>query len=81
MNKYDQLAARVQELVRESEYEKNLQYENEQVRASIVHAREDITLVAVHLSSVNRQLATVRRLLWVIAAVLVLQFLRSNSYL
>lgn len=38
-------------------------------RMAIVHGRMDLVLIVSHLSSLNDQIATIRRLLWVVAVV------------
>jgi hypothetical protein len=69
----DQRAGALQRAVMRDEadnIEKGLDdYSESQVRQAIVHTRQDMVLIASHLSSANRQLATMRRLLWVIVVI------------
>jgi len=46
-------------------------YDARQVRQAVVHAREDMVLLVSHISSVNRQLRTIKWLLAAIAALAV----------
>ena len=76
MSEYDERAGRLQQMNRASEEEKGEDYDESAVRRSIVYTREDITLVVSYLSSVNQQLAGLRRIGWaivVLAAVSVIQ--------
>lgn len=70
MNEYDQRAATLQDMNRESEAAKGDQYDEDTVRRSIVYSREDITLLVSYLSSLNQQAASLRRIGWAVAALL-----------
>ena len=73
---WDDKAARVQESVRDGEqaaaegsFPDSLgPYSREGVRRAIVHTREDVTMIIVHLSSLNRQISTVK---WLLVGILV----------
>ncbi len=69
-NWWDSLAAAVQSANRISEAAKDDQYEGREVKRSIVYAREDLALVVVHISSVNKQLSEIKVLLRLILAAL-----------
>ena len=69
MNQYDERAATLQKMNRESEGGKAELYDEETVRRSIVYMREDITLIVSYLSSLNQQLVSLRRIAWVLVAV------------
>jgi hypothetical protein len=61
---WDDRAQRIQQGVRHDESKQPFGlYDDDDVRKAVVHTREDTVLVAIHLSSVNRQLAIVRTLL------------------
>jgi hypothetical protein len=78
MNWWDEKAGNLQASVRDAErnmYGKNM-YDDEQVRAAVMHAREDVVMIVSHLSSLNRQVRTVKWLLAVIAVLALLTFLR-----
>jgi hypothetical protein len=68
-DKYSVAAARLQSSVRFTESQQNTDYTKEMVDRAIVHGREDIVLLCSHLSALNAQTATIRRLLWFIALV------------
>ena len=68
MNEYDDRASRLQQMNRTSEDEKGEQYDEAVVRRSIVYTREDTTMVVSYLSSLNRQLAALRRVAWILVA-------------
>lgn len=53
-------------------------YSEEQMRQSIVHTRSDMVLLVSHLSSLNQQVATMRRLLWVGLGAAVVVFVISH---
>lgn len=56
-------AEALQDRVRNREAERGIDYADEDVRRATVHTREDIVLVVSLLSSVNRQLSTIKLLL------------------
>lgn len=72
MNKYDERAAAIQAANKKSESEHEDVYEEDTVRRSIVYIREDMTMVASYLSSLNEQMLSVRRLHWSILGLLVI---------
>lgn len=63
MKWWDTLAFSVQAANRASEAEKSDEYEVRAVKRSIIYTREDVALIAVHLSSVNRQLSIITLIL------------------
>jgi len=72
--KYDDMASELQRGVKHDELEnldKGLDdYSEAQVRQATVHTRHDLVLLVSHFASLNRQVSTVRRLLWIIAGLL-----------
>jgi hypothetical protein len=50
--------------------DEGLNYDDETVRISIVHARQDIVLIVSHLASLNRQIAVIKYCALVAAAAL-----------
>lgn len=78
--KYSEAAGSLQRAVMSSErtnLEKGLDdYTEEEVRQATVHTRQDLVLVVSYLSALNTQAATIRRLLWLILAVLAFVALR-----
>jgi hypothetical protein len=44
-------------------------YSDNQVRQSSVHTRQDLVLIVSHIASLNEQVATIRRLAWIVAAI------------
>jgi len=42
-------------------------WDGPRVRQSVVHTRQDVVMLVSHLSSLNEQVASIRRLLWLIA--------------
>lgn len=46
-------------------------YEDDFVKLNVVHARQDIIMLVSHLSSLNKQVQSVRHLLmWILAAII-----------
>jgi hypothetical protein len=70
LTKYDSEAEELQQSVRNTESEKDVEYDDSQIRQAIVHMREDVVLLVSYLSSLNRQLMWLRRLLWTVVALL-----------
>ena len=68
MSWWDEKAVRWQELNRFGEAEREIEFSETTVRRSIVHTREDITMVVAYLSALNRQTATIK---WLLVAILV----------
>ncbi len=60
-------ARELQDAVRDAETSQRVDYEDDQVRQAVVHAREDMVLVYSLLSSVARLLVSIRALLVIIA--------------
>jgi hypothetical protein len=46
-------------------------YDDDEVKSSIVHARQDIVLLVSHLSSANAQIWTIKVMLLVVLVVLI----------
>ncbi|MCK5359964.1 MAG: hypothetical protein KAJ95_05020 [Gammaproteobacteria bacterium] len=63
MNKYDRNAAAQKVIMRDAEAGEGLTYNEKETRRAIVHSRQDMTQVVVHLSFINKQLRWVRFLL------------------
>ena len=68
---WDRFAGKVQKRIRDGEREDVNYYEDEEVKQSIVHTREDVVMLVCHLSSVNRQLQNITILLSVVVFLLV----------
>lgn len=64
---WDKRAGILQAMVRESEASKGDEYTDDELRQSVVHAREDIVMITSLLSSINRQLYFVHVSLIIIA--------------
>jgi hypothetical protein len=75
MNAYEQRAMDLQLRVISSEDEQlergHADYTPERERQAIVHARQDLVLLISRLSAVNLQIASMRRLLWVVTLAVV----------
>lgn len=67
MSKYDKKAKDLNDAVWSEECNSNINYDDDLVRRSIVHARMDIVPVISHLSSVNSQLSVIK---WILIAIL-----------
>ena len=61
MNRWDQEAERLQKETRESEARKGEIFDDQQVRRAIIYTREDVVMIFVQLSYVNKNL---NRLVW-----------------
>ncbi|MDD5461121.1 MAG: hypothetical protein PHG00_05755 [Methylococcales bacterium] len=70
MNEYDKKAGQLQSMTRNDERSSAQEYDPVQVRQAVVHGREDIVLMVSYLSSVNEQLTSIRRLLFILVALL-----------
>lgn len=70
--KYDEKAAHLQAVTRESESVKEEDFTEEQIRRAIVYSREDLILLVSYVSSVNQQLTYIRWLLTVLIGLLAL---------
>ena len=68
--KYDEKAAQLQAMTRESESAKEEDFTEAQIHRAIVSSREDIILLVSYLSSVNEQLTYIRWLLIVLIGLL-----------
>lgn len=55
--------------VRAAEEGDDMEYDEAKIGRSVVHLREDMVTVISLLDSANQQLRTMRRLLWVLAAI------------
>jgi hypothetical protein len=75
MDRYELAAVQLQEAVISSEVEAE-QYDDAQVRQATVHARNDLLLLVSHVAAMNKQLAVIRTLLWVIAALAAVAVIR-----
>lgn len=82
MSKHDEAAAELQRGVKYDELDnldKGLDdYSETQVRQAIVHTRQDMVLLVSHLSSLNKQAGSIRRLLWIITGLLIWLLLRPS---
>jgi len=78
-DKYSEKAAELQRGVRSDEVDQYLngqaEFSEGQARQAAVHTREDLVMVVSHLSSLNIQIGTIRRLLWAVVALLVILLL------
>jgi hypothetical protein len=63
VRKWDAIAQALQNRVRHDEIQIGADYPESDVRRATVHAREDIVLLVSLLSSINRQLWTIKALL------------------
>ena len=77
MNEYDNHAAALQRMNRESEAVKAEKFDEDTVRRSIVYTREDVAMLASYMSSLNSQLASLRRIGWVLVALVALILIRG----
>jgi hypothetical protein len=68
---WDEKASELQQKVRFSERDQSDLYDQDDVAKATVHMREDLVLVVSHLSSLNRQIATVKWAAVITAIVLV----------
>jgi hypothetical protein len=66
MSQYIEKARTLQRAVIKDEAEFGAEYGEDEVRRSVVHARQDMVLVVSHLSSINDQLTWIRRGIWVL---------------
>lgn len=60
---WDEIAGHLQQAGRSSEATKGDSYSEEEARRAAVYTREDLILVVSHLSSLNRQIASIKNLL------------------
>jgi hypothetical protein len=67
MNGFDRRASGLADRSMRTEAAEGAQYDDDTVRRSIVHAREDIILLVSHLSSLNSQIQQLR---WALFATL-----------
>ena len=85
MNSYDARAGELQRGVRHDEAE-SLSYNfvdhsSERVAQSVINIREDVVMLVCYASCANQQLATIRRLLWVIVIAVTYEVARRNWWL
>jgi len=66
MSEYDDDAERLQSMTRNDEINHPQEYHPIQVRQAVVHGREDIVLLVSYLQSANKQLTSIRRLLFIL---------------
>lgn len=71
MSWWDEKAVRLQSGVRWDEQHAGSVYDQDDANRAVVHSREDIVLIVSQISSANRQLASIRLTLKVIAVILV----------
>jgi len=69
MSWWDDKAVRWQERNRHDESERGTDYPESDVRRATVYTREDITMIVVYLSALNRQIATIKILLASLVAI------------
>lgn len=71
MSWWSEKAWRIQRGVREDELKQrdNRDYDEQHVRQSIVHSREDVVMLVAYADAVNTQLSTIK---WLLAATLAL---------
>ena len=69
MNKEHQQASDLQDAVRKREKEWTGDYDEEQVKQAVVHAREDIVLLVSHSANIIKILKSIR---FILGAILVL---------
>jgi hypothetical protein len=75
MNKYDEMAERLQRSVRSGEVEVKTYYEQDQVNQAVVHGREDIVLMVSYLASLNKQIRISKYILiFILATLLAIYF-------
>lgn len=61
---------------RESEAQKGEVYDEVDARRAAVYVREDITIIVSYLSSLNQQIVSLRRINWVLVALLAILILQ-----
>ena len=66
MSDYDDDAQKLQSMTRNDEINHPQEYHPIQVRQAVVHGREDIVLLVSYLQSTNKQLTSIRRLLFIL---------------
>lgn len=76
MGRYREIARRLQEAVIQAEYEAGMNYGDHEVRRAVVHARQDVILLVSHLSSLNSQVAWIKRGIWTLVAIGALNLFR-----
>lgn len=69
---WDAQAALLQSLNRDSEAQKGEHYTEEQARRAAVYTREDLAMVVAYVSALNRQVASLCRLLLVLTLLAVI---------
>jgi Cdc6-like AAA superfamily ATPase len=74
---WDRKAGDLQRAVRISEDEYAAQHSEDDARRAAVHARQDMVLIASQLSSLNRQVFTVKIILAVLTAIVAYAVFRS----
>jgi hypothetical protein len=69
MKWWDETAGRLQQAVRQTETTQSDEYSEDQVRLAIVHAREDLVLVASNLSALNRQIRVIKIMVGILVGI------------
>ena len=63
MTKIEREAAALQQMTIDSEEEKGFSYNSDEIGRATVHTRQDLILIVSHISSLNRQVNTIKILL------------------
>ena len=66
---WDKKAVQLQESVRGSERERDWISSDEHAKTAVVYTRHDMIMVVSYLSSLNRQLATIKIILTIVTAI------------
>lgn len=74
---WDVHAGTVQAAVRQSAIDRDEDYSDREVRRATVYTREDMVLVAMHLSSLNRQIATLK---WLVLCLVIIAAAMLTRY-
>jgi hypothetical protein len=68
-NWWDDAAGQLQQDVRQTEATQTDEYSEDQTRLAIVHAREDLVLVASNLSALNRQIRIIKIMVGILVGI------------
>jgi hypothetical protein len=71
MSKYDKKASRLKNSTVADEEDIGGVYDDEQVKRSVVHTRQDVILIVSYLSSLNIQLQAIK---WLLLGLLIILF-------
>ncbi len=74
---WERRASALQQAVRVSEDEISEPHSEDDAHRAAVHARQDLVLVVSHLSSLNRQIATIKLLLAALTAIAAYSIFRN----